>query len=81
MTFKPLPNNTLILNGHKIYNKKDLLLYITKRLFLNIPMIEISQIEEYKKIYQIKKIKIRHKETFLKDESEYNRKQLIIYLS
>lgn len=44
-------------------------------------MIEISQIEEYKRIYQIKKIKIRHKETFLKDESEPNRKQLIIYLS
>lgn len=80
MKFIPLPNNILILNGHKIYQQQELFDYISKRLSLNSPMTTIEQLQDYKKQYQINHIKIRHTDTFLKDESLQKRADLLVYI-
>jgi len=80
MKFKPLPKNTLILNGHKIHSKEDLFMYITKRLSLENTMTTIDQLQDQKKQYQIEHIKIRHEDTFLKDELPQEKYYLLSHL-
>ena len=74
-----LPNNRLILNGHRIFSKKDLYTYLTKKFKKGINS-ELEIKEELLK-YNNLKIAIWHADSFLKEESKDNYNKILDILS
>jgi hypothetical protein len=63
----PLPNNRLILNGHRIFTKEQLFLYLSKKLKTEVS--KEQEIQELLSTYKELKIAIWHGDTFLQEEN------------
>ena len=63
----PLPNNRLILNGHRIFTKEQLFLYLSKKLKTEVS--KEQEIQELLSMYKELKIAIWHGDTFLQEEN------------
>ena len=73
-----LPNNRLILNGHRIANLKKFYEYLSKKFKTTINKPEdLWILKEYKDL----KIAIRHSWNFLEEESEIKHNTIIKELS
>ena len=73
-----LPNNRLILNGHRIANLKQFYEYLSKKFKTTIKKPEDLRIlNEYKDL----NIAIRHAWSFLEEESKTKHETIIIELS
>ena len=77
MNLPPLPNNRLILNGHKLHTKQDMLAYVSKRLKQKDPIVSIDMLVHILSTYKELQIAIRHSDTFLWSESEKKRTEII----
>ena len=60
-----LPNNRLILNGHKLHTEQDLLDYVSKRLKQKDPIVSLDMLVKILSMYEGLQIAIRHSDTFL----------------
>lgn len=78
---RSLPNNQLILNGHKIRSIIDLYAYIQKRTGSDKEIKKLQDIKTILDIYDDPKIAIRHSDTFLSDEENNTKRQVISELS
>lgn len=73
-----LPNNRLILNGHKIFNKDQLIGYINKRLNLSQPINNIEDLDQYLDTHI--SIAIRHGGSFLAEEEDKEKNHILNFL-
>ena len=60
-----LPNNRLILNGHKLHSVNDLFTYVSKRLKISETIDSLDQLIATLSNYETLQIAIRHSDTFL----------------
>ena len=60
-----LPNNRLILNGHKLHTQQDMLVYVSKRLKQKDPVVSLAMLVKILSSYKELQIAIRHSDTFL----------------
>ena len=74
-----LPNNRLILNGHKIPNQDQLFTFISKRLKTTV--LDRQELREILSSYQGLHIAIWHGDSFLGEESEATQKEIVLLLS
>jgi len=72
-----LPNDRLILNGHKLHTVNDLFAYVSKRLKISESIHSIDQLIAILSNYETLQIAIRHSDTFLWSESEKKRTEII----
>ncbi len=73
-----LPNNRLILNGHRIASIKQFYEYLTRKFKTSVNNIEdLKILKEYKEL----KIAIRHAWNFLEEETKDNHDKIIKELS
>jgi len=68
MDLPQLPNNRLILNGHKLHTQQDLLDYISQRLKVSPSIQSLDQLIKVLKEYKDLQIAVRHGDTFLQNE-------------
>lgn len=73
----PLPNNRLILNGHKLHSCEAMFAYITKRLKLAAAVSDFAWLTQVLKQYNNLTIAVQHADTFLQDETATSRNQII----
>jgi hypothetical protein len=69
MNLPQLPNNRLILNGHKLHTQQDLLDYVSKRLQVSPNIQSLEQLVNVLKAYKELQIAVRHGDTFLQNET------------
>ena len=74
-----LPNNRLILNGHKILNQDQLFASISKRLKTTV--LDRQELRQILGSYQWLYIAIWHGDSFLEEESEATQKEIVLLLS
>ena len=60
-----LPNNRLILNGHKLHTEQDMLAYVSKRLKQKDPIVSLDMFVQILSNYDQLQIAIWHSDTFL----------------
>ncbi len=77
MNLPQLPNNRLILNGHKLHTEQDLLAYVSKRLKQKHPIVSLDMLVQILSSYDELQIAIRHSDTFLWSEKESSRTAII----
>ena len=77
MNLPQLPNNRLILNGHKLHTEQDMLAYVSKRLKQKTPIISLDMLVQILSSYDELQIAIRHSDTFLWSESEKKKNEII----
>jgi hypothetical protein len=65
MNLPQLPNNRLILNGHRLHSVNDLFAYVSRRLKRSEIIDTIDQLIEILSNYKPLQIAIRHGDTFL----------------
>jgi len=70
-----LPNNKLILNWHRIFDKNQLFVFFSKKFKLEIN--SESKIEEILKMYENLNIAIWHSDAFLSDETNEIKLEII----
>ena len=70
-----LPNNRLILNGHRIFNLFDFFLFFSKKFKHEIR--SEADIEKTLQNYENLNIAIWHSDTFLKDETQNKHNEII----
>lgn len=75
----PLPNDRLILNGHRIFNLNQLFETISKRLKTEIT--DKNSIFQVLKHYHNLKIAIWHGDTFLQEENEETQQDILNLLN
>ena len=80
MNLPQLPNNRLILNGHKLHSVNALFAYVSKRLKILETIHSIDQLIEILSTYEMLQIAIRHSDTFLWSESVAKRTAIITTL-
>ena len=73
-----LPNNRLILNGHKILNEDQLIAYINKRLHLYPLIHTLEDIKIHLDGYI--SIAIRHGDSFLEQEEDSEKDRILHFL-
>lgn len=73
MNLPPLPNNRLILNGHKLHTQQDMLAYVSKRLKQKNPIVSLDMLVKILSAYDQLQIAIWHSDTFLWSEKEGRR--------
>ncbi len=74
-----LPNNRLILNGHKILNQNQLFDFVSKRLKTTV--LDSQELQKTLKKFQGLQIAIWHGENFLEEESKSLQEEMIQLLS
>jgi len=74
-----LPNNRLILNGHKILNQDQLFSSISKRLKTTV--LDRQELREILSRYQGLHIAIWHVDSFLEEENETTQREIVLLLS
>lgn len=74
-----LPNNRLILNGHKILNQDQLFASISKRLKTTV--LDRQELRKLLSSYQGLHIAIWHGDSFLEEENEATQKEIVLLLS
>lgn len=77
MNLPQLPNNRLILNGHRLHSVNDLFAYVSRRLKRSEIIDTIDQLIEILSNYKPLQIAIRHGDTFLWSESEKKKTEII----
>ncbi|MEI6426010.1 MAG: hypothetical protein WCO66_01520 [Candidatus Absconditabacteria bacterium] len=77
MNLPPLPNNRLILNGHKLHTEQDMLAYISKRLKQKQIIVSLDMLVQILSNYDELQIAIWHSDTFLGSEKEVRRTAII----
>ncbi len=77
MNLPQLPNNRLILNGHKLHTEQDMLAYVSKRLKQKDPIVSLDMLVQILSSYDELQIAIRHSDTFLWSEKESRRTAII----
>ena len=70
-----LPNNKLILNGHRIFNMNQLFQFFSRKFESEVT--SESEIEKILSNYVNLNIAIRHSDTFLKEESQHKHDWII----
>ena len=70
-----LPNNKLILNGHRIFNVNQLFQFFSKKFGLETK--SKSDIEKILTNYENLNIAIRHSDTFLQNEAKDKHDEII----
>ncbi len=79
MMLPKLPNNRLILNGHKILNQNQLFDFVSKRLKTTV--LDSQELQKTLKKFQGLQIAIWHGENFLEKESKSLQEEMIQLLS
>lgn len=79
MMLPKLPNNRLILNGHKILNQNQLFDFVSKRLKTTV--LDSQELQKTLKKFQGLQIAIWHGESFLEEESKSLQEEMIQLLS
>lgn len=72
-----LPNNRLILNGHKLHTEQDMLAYVSKRLKQKEAIVSLDMFVQSLSSYDELQIAIWHSDTFLWSEKESRRAAVI----
>lgn len=65
MNLPQLPNNRLILNGHKLHTEQDMLAYVSKRLKQKEVIVSLDMLVKILSSYKELQIAIWHSDTFL----------------